>query len=187
MKKVIAYWIIVALATTLGIYASKWIGENLVKAPADLRSLVNTDCSAPCWEGLQLGISNYPNTLPDHPDFSVDVQPSRSDKVGLIKLFPRHSILLGDLIAIWGYPSHVQMGYIPTRTNTIGVVVILYFQEGLVKVRLISTLDSLPLGRLSPYMRVLNIEYNAPSPEGSIVPIGTPLWRGFGATYPLER
>lgn len=91
---------------------------------------------------------------------------------------------LGDVIARWGPPSHVQMEY--RLAGQVGhyhpiVVAYLYFNDGLTL--LLASRDD-ARWRLSPTMQVEWVEYHAANLVGSIIPIGTPRWQGFGEYVP---
>lgn len=93
---------------------------------------------------------------------------------------------LGDVVALWGPPSHVQMQYGLVRGDAQRPVVIahLYFADGLVRV-MAAREDT--TWRLIPSMRVRLVEYYAPNAAGGVVPIGTERWHGFKQTYRTPR
>lgn len=95
-------------------------------------------------------------------------------------------LYLGDVIAQWGPPSHVQMQY--HLAGQVGhyhpiVVAYLYFDDGLTL--LLASRDD-ARWRLSPTMQVERVEFYAANPVGSIIPIGTLRWQGF-EQYVQER
>lgn len=150
------------------------------------------DCPLPCWQSLQPGTARISDlqrcfdTLDAPCNITVSFNASGTAIDRLRLNLSTNEVRLGDIIALWGPPSHVQMQYGLVRGDARRPVVIahLYFADGLVRV-MAAREDT--TWRLIPSMRVRLVEYYAPNAAGGVVPIGTEQWQGFKQTYRIPR
>jgi hypothetical protein len=147
------------------------------------------DCSQPCWQGIQpgTGLERYFFSVLDRVNLLYSgTTRANGDVLTEFELTMRGDILLADVFAAMGLPSHATLQYVAGTTGTapnqrqLLVGGTLYFGDGLVQVDVVREDEE---WLFSPDMIVRRIRYFAPNPEGSAVPIGTPDWHGFGREY----
>jgi hypothetical protein len=100
-----------------------------------------------------------------------------------LTLIPARQLAIGDLVTIWGDPSHIAVRHSVDSSGRVGLQAAIYFQEGLVIAYVKLPAQQRHYAALSPAMPVSQVEYYAPSSQGNVVPIGTPRWSGFGTNY----
>lgn len=146
-------------------------------------------CELPCWQGLQPGEVHeddglFLQKIQSLNRYSGRLVRDENGRILLIELTLRGDITLGEVILALGVPSHVLARNVAgtTRFSTRRQVLVgasLYFGKGLIEVQAVR--EDTYAWRLVPHMVVRRIRYFAPSPEGSVIPLGTPRWRGFSA------
>ncbi|NDJ84340.1 MAG: hypothetical protein GYB66_00500 [Chloroflexi bacterium] len=148
------------------------------------------DCPQPCWRGVRPGTQSealFWRQIATMTRYSGILTTDDQQTIKTIRLEMRGDILLGDVILALGPPSHARLRHIAglgytrspaQRQLLVGASV--YFGNGLVEAEVIREDDH---WALSPDMIVRRIRYFAPHEEGTIVPIGTLEWHGFGSDY----
>lgn len=189
VPKIYVVWIgMLLILGTLLFYGSRWYLPTQADKTSVLQEL-QTTCPQPCWQGVQPGqtLVEDKEQLPKSTHFSVDYYTSDAGLVQTIYLYARKSIRLGDLILLWGEPSHVVtygtlLDYESIYTNnpSWATGVELFFHDSLVTARGVTTAD-----RITPDLEITNLTYNYPSEYGPARPLNTPLWQGFFADYPI--
>lgn len=148
------------------------------------------DCRAPCWQGWELGqwVEN-PSEQGDalsHGRYRVAFLLNDEQYLREIRLNLYGDILLGDVMRLWGSPSHARLRYtggFEANRNAgrqLFVGGVLYFANGLIEV--VARRDDL-VWAFSPAMEIVQIRYFAPNPEGSVIPLQSQRWHGFGTDY----
>lgn len=167
--------------------ATRSIAQNTQSLPETY--LDPGDCSQPCWQGIQpgTGLERYFFSVLERINLRYSgTTRSNGEILTEFELTMRGDIVLADVFAAMGQPSHATLQYVagttganPTERQLL-VGGTLYFGNGLVQVDVVRE-DQEWL--FSGDMVVRRIRYFAPNPEGSAVPIGTPHWHGFGRDY----
>ena len=172
---------------SLGI-GGRWLVQHMATPRPVVHVLDAGDCPQPCWQNVAIGTTEYTAQLPTHALYESLYFDGRSGEVAWLDIRPLADVYIGDVMALWGQPSHVDLFWQVSHQGDLTRTVRLFFHEGLVVVDAIDTrIKQPPEGYISPYMRVIGISYYAPSPEGSVIPIGTARWAGFGARYPMDQ
>ena len=152
------------------------------------------NCQQPCWRGIELGTASEAKFLKQQRlvlnTYKTSIRFSADDvTINEIRLEPHGDIRLGDVMLELGTPTHVRIRHIihhvlvadQIQRREIRYRAFLYFGDGLIEVEAVQD-DSDWF--LSPTMVVNRIRYFAPSASGTIIPIGSPEWKGFSVSYP---
>lgn len=184
---VVVLWVMLAVLTS----ATRLVSHSL---PNPGLLLTTSDCPQPCWQGIRPGFSTRAEFVARQQEnlyryqTSATYQSYPDDPTEIVRditLTMRGDVSVGDVLVAFGSPSHVRMNWVAGmpidgrqggRQTYVGAT--FYFADGLVMVEVVR-LDC--RWRLSPDMLVRRVRYYAPSPAGGVIPIGTPLWRGFVA------
>lgn len=166
-----------------------YLATNGPASPTLTELKLTTHCQQPCWQGIQPGITitEDKTQLPESTYFSVNYYTSESGLVRDISLYGLQSIRLGDLLLIWGPPSHI----VPYRTLLphsnldtaelyFGTGYEIYFHDSLVVVSTVAA-----KGPITPDHRIQAIHYYQPSEYGPPRRLNSPAWRGFFVDYPI--
>lgn len=168
-------------------------------------------CAQPCWQGLQPGTTRLADALDlvqqlalfnaetlvvsaaeqvttlrweTRPFPSYDVQARfRGDVLLRLDLNVDGLVLLGDVLALFGEPSHVALcPRIAASFNyRRAISATLYFYDGALEVW--AYLPNTDRWQVRPDMRVLQLTYRtAPPPDEPWLPLGAAAWHGFGRT-----
>lgn len=189
MIRVLLGVVLVSIACVLGIALTRAWAQD--RPYADLLLAVSDDCAAPapCWQGVRPGFdygSAFDKAIAVTPRYSGIAITNNNDVIREIRLQMRGDIRLGDVMGIWGSPSHANLSWVAStvigaRGRSVYVGATLYFWDGLVRVE---TLTEQCRWAYSPDMIVRRITYYAPVAVANAIPIGTPRWEGF-RTFPL--
>ena len=165
-----------------------YFATNALASPA-LIELASDNCHQPCWQGVEIGktIVQDQGQLPESNHFSVNYNTSNSGLVRSVYLYAKKPLLLGDLILLWGEPSHIVtfgtlLDYESIYTNNPAWAtgVSLYFHDSLVIAHGVTTDE-----RITPNLEITQITYEQPSAYGPPRPLDTPQWQGYFVDYPL--
>lgn len=195
---------------TLLILLAGWLGQGLPALPTYLEAPA---CSQPCWHDLHPGVSTLedvlqtvdgslltaPESLQEQagrgftspgvswetryfPSYDVQAR-FRGDLLVRLDLYVDGLVLLGDLFAVFGEPSHAMLcPQIATSLNyRRAVSATLYFGQGTVEVAAFDPDSGDWL--IEPGMRVARITYHTLfSDSETRVPSTVARWHGFGRT-----
>ncbi len=170
----------------IGISVALFMAQSLPTPPLLLAS---PNCPQPCWQSIRPGLTSravFAAQADQNYRYRVSASYKDDRLEGVVRdilLTMRGDILLGDVILEFGPPSHAKLGWVAGMPLTgqrsgrqIYVGAILYFGNGLV---IVEVLRPDCVWRFSPTMIVRRVRYHAPSPVGTVIPIGTPFWDGF--------
>lgn len=157
-----------------------------------LTELQSNTCMQPCWQNVQIGITQTEDRdlLPQSSHFQVLYSVSSNEgMVQRISLSTSDPIRLGDIMAVWNtMPSHIvaYRGLLPHSNIDQGELYFgtgyeLYFFDSLVVVRGMST-----NAKLTPDLPISFINYYEPSEYGPPRPLEAPIWDGFFIAYPIQ-
>lgn len=184
MKWLFIWMMGIAVLNLMGICGGRWVGSDLVRESPPISELTIRHCQHPCWQNVMLG-QPAPLIWPDSPHFVEQYYSTDTGIVKYVTLQPLQRVNLGNLIVIWGPPSHIEARYsiqpnqaYPQKAPR-NISIYLYFQNGLV----VAHAQTDESGYISPYQTIRYLEYYAPHPDGNIVPLGTERWTGFGPRY----
>ncbi|KAB2862204.1 MAG: hypothetical protein F9K46_07365 [Anaerolineae bacterium] len=183
----LAWMVAVFILNGVVLAAVRAIAQNTQPLPETY--LDPGECPQPCWQGIQpgTGLERYFFSVLERINLRYSgTTRSNGEVLTEFELTMRGDIVLADVFAAMGQPSHAVLQYVagttganPTERQLL-VGGTLYFGNGLVQVDVVRENQD---WIFSPDMVVRRIRYFAPNPEGSAVPIGTPRWHGFGRDY----
>lgn len=177
------------MVVVAGLWSLSWLGISLARGwgtTIDLW-LDPGDCPQPCWRGIQPG-TNATNTFLETARRSNRYRPyirygADDVTINMMRLDPYGEILLGDVMLALGEPTHARLRYVAINSpqgRAFRVGASLYYGNGLVEVIVVRD-DNVTV--FSPHMQLRRIDYYAPNEAGSIIPLNTPHWAGFGTGY----
>lgn len=180
---IIRFAILYSMLTVILILSLIWAKSR--PTPDVVTFLESSVCRQPCIQNIQPGISVIQNDVPYSTIYNQELRVNKSGAVRSVAIYPKKQLLLGQIITLWGMPSHVILQNALTLRGDIQLRGMFYFHDGLVVVWASATNPTLQ--KINPSMQVGEILYGSPSPEGNLVPLGAINWKGFAGVYTVSE